>query len=340
MMARLPVLALTAALLALILPISEAPAQRAKARPKPAAKTVTVVSVMPAFWRFHARRYAGDAERVAAFRAQVLKPHPELYGNFIDLPEERVFPAYFARLEPLVGEMRALDPLYRREIDRTVTRLRTMLGPLDAHVYLAPSLFSSDGQVQWIGGRPVVMFGIDVRAFAERGVLAGSGRRDVRAAVLHEFIHAYHFQRNSEARGAIEANPPPLYQTLWIEGLATCLSHRWALNGTMARSLSSPQLVREVPGKVHALAAELAGQLDTARFETRRDWFWLNGKRTDLPPRAGYAIGMLAADRVVKRMTAVQALALSGPKLRAEVAAALAALAAPGYTVNWARTCR
>jgi hypothetical protein len=339
-MARLPVLALTGAIFALLLPVSGAPAQRGKASPKTPAKTARVVSVMPAFWRFHARRYASDAERIAAFRAQVLKPYPELYGLFLDLPEDRVFPAYFAKMEPLVAEMRALDPLYKREVDRTAARLRAMLGPIDAHVYVAPSLFSSDGQVQWIGGRPVVMFGVDVRAYTEREILAGNGRRDVRAVVLHEFIHAYHFQRNPEARAAIEQNPPPLYQSLWIEGLAACLSHRWTPGGTIARSLSSPRLAREVPGRVHRLAAELAGALDTARFETRRDWFWLNSKRTDLPPRAGYAIGMLAADRVLKRVTAAQAMALSGPKLRAEMGAALAALAAPGYAVNWTRTCR
>jgi hypothetical protein len=305
-----------------------------------------VVDVMPAFWAIVDAQPAPEpAARAARFEREVVKAHPGLYGPVIPHDPEFSVPYYFDQLAPLLPGMREITPLMRQQIDAGLVAMRARFGRLsDLTVYIAPSLFTSNGQVRVVGDQPVVMFGVDVQAYAELELLPRATRNDMRAYILHELFHAHHYGVNPALRALAntlfdEQNPAPLHVNLWIEGLATCVSMSLDGDGTIERALMSERLPGELPPVLSALAREVAGKLDSRSLVDTRDLFWLGGERKDIPPRSAYAIGALIADDVILRRGLEASLKLSGDELRAEVARAVATLSNHSGSIDWSAVC-
>jgi hypothetical protein len=301
---------------------------------------------MPAFWAVVEGHTPDDADtRAAQFDRLVIGANPSLYGPVIPLNAGFDLPYYFEQLLPLLPAMRDLEGLTRAQIGYSLDMLRGRVGELaDMKIYIAPSLFTSNGQVRVVDDRPIVMFGLDVQAYAELELLPEASRYDLRAYVAHELIHAHHYGVNAEMRRAANTlfdaeRPAPLYLNLWIEGLATCISMSMDGNGSIERALMSERLPAELPPLLPALAREYAAKLDSRGVDDTRDFFWLNGQRGDIPPRTAYGVGALVASDILKRIDVVAALALSGRNLRAEVGRSLDRLARSDTRLDWSDVC-
>jgi hypothetical protein len=301
---------------------------------------------MPAFWEVMEAEAPDAADTFAArFDRQVIRAFPGLYGPVVELDPQFDLPYYYRQLQPLLPGMRALEPLTRRQIEYSLAMLRHRVGAVgDMSIYIAPSLFTSNGQVRVVDDRPVVMFGVDVQAYAENEVLPAASRYDLRAYVAHELFHAHHYGVNASMRRAANTlfdpeSPAPLHLNLWIEGLATCVSMGMDGNGSIERALMSERLPAEVPPLLPMLAKEYAAKLDSRSLEDTRDFFWLGGDRKDIPPRTAYAVGALAAHDILRRLGLDAALRLQGPALRREMGHAMTTLSRYGTRVDWQEVC-
>ncbi len=304
-----------------------------------------IVSVMPAFWSVMDPKSPADT-RAARFQQSVIAAQPGLYGPVIPLGADFSYEQYVGeQLAPLLPTMREVDARMRPQIDAGLVQLRERVGDVGGlTIYIAPSLFSSNGQVRVVDDRPVVMFGVDVQAYAELELLPAASRYDMRAYIAHELLHAFHYGVNPEMRHAAttlfdEKSPAPLYLNLWIEGLATCVSMSMDGDGSVERALMSDRLPAELPPVLPALARELVVKLDSRSLVDTRDLFWLGGERSDIPPRSAYGIGALVAEDVLARRGLAAAMRLSGAELRREVGTALARLAQRPAAVDWSAAC-
>jgi hypothetical protein len=311
-----------------------------------AVEKLDVVEVMPAFLKImDADPKADAAARAPRFRRDVIEAYPALYGPVVHMNADFDVAQYLKDLEPLIPAMRELTPLTLAQIHATVDLMNAKFGRMSGiTIYLAPSLFTSNGQVRVVNDKPVVMFGVDVQAYAENEMLPAASRYDLRAYIAHELFHAHHYAVNAEMRRLAntlfdEKNPAPLYLNLWIEGLATCVSMSMDGDGTVERAFMSERLPKEVPPILATAVRELSGKLDSRSLDDTRDFFWLGGERKDLPPRSAYAIGALIADDVVTRRGLNAALALSGDELRSEVGKALETLSHHKVDIDWSRVC-
>jgi len=314
---------------------------------KPAhGEKLAVIQVTEAFWGIiDAEPKLDAAERARRFRHDVIEKFPGLYGPVVPVSADFNIAEYLTQLEPLLPAMRDLTRPTLEQINATIDLMDARFGKMhDVTIYVAPSLFTSNGQVRVVNDEPVVMFGVDVQAYAENGLLPKASRNDLRAYIAHELFHAHHYAVNAEMRRQAntlfdEKNPSPLYINLWIEGLATCVSMSMDGDGTAERAFMSERLPREVPPILAAAARELSGKLESRSLDDTRDFFWLGGERKDLPPRSAYAIGALVADDVLARRGLNAAVALSGDELRSEVGKALATLSQHQGSVDWSRVC-
>jgi hypothetical protein len=315
-------------------------AAHAAAEPAPQSAP-EIYTVMPAFWSVMDTAEA----RAARFRQNILEPNRDLYGPVVPVSADFSIEEYLSRLDPLLPVMREVDVRMHREIVAAQQQLYARVGnPVPMTIYIAPSLFTSNGQVRVVDDHPVVMFGVDVQAYAELELLPAVSRYDMRAYIAHELFHGHHYGVNEEMRRAANSlfdttNPAPLYLNLWIEGLATCASMSMDGDGSIERALMSERLPRELPPVLPALAQEMAAKLDSRSLEDTRDFFWMGGERKDIPPRSAYGVGTLVADDILKRKGLAAALQLSGEKLRGEVGAAMSRLARRKATVNWSAVC-
>lgn len=311
--------------------------------PRPAPQTAEIISVMDAYWSFAGESHSDAAARRDAFRRIVLAPYPELYGRALQVPGDGDLDDYLTNLAPLHHGMRALETLVLAEIPRAGRELDALTGPAGETVYVAPALFQSNGQVRWIDDRPVVVFGLDVQAWVESNYFAQKGAPDARALVWHELFHARHYRANSEIATAAEllfneSEAPPLYVNLWIEGLASCVSH--APSGAdIDRTLMWPGLAEAVTPQISRIAAEMLTRLDETDVAYRQDYFWLGEQRGEFPLRSAYPIGLLAAHHALQSMSLREAVNLRGRALRAAVEGALRKLAREDSTTDWSNLC-
>ncbi len=302
-----------------------------------------IYTVMPAFWRV--MDAPAKDTRAARFRRDIIEPNGELYGPVVPVGADFSIEEYLTQLDPLLPVMREVDARMHTEIVAGLQQLYARVGdPARMTIYIAPSLFTSNGQVRVVGDRPAVLFGVDVQAYAELELLPASSRYDMRAYIAHELFHAHHYGVNEEMRRTANtlfdtANPAPLYLNLWIEGLATCASMSMDGDGSIERALMSERLPRELPPVLPALAREMSAKLDARSVGDTRDYFWMGGERKDIPPRSAYGVGALVADDILKRKGLAAALQLSGEKLRGEIGAAMSRLARRKATVNWPAVC-
>jgi hypothetical protein len=120
----------------------------------------------------------------------------------------------------------------------------------------------------------------------------------------HELFHLYHFQVNPLPA---EIDEIPLYRQIWQEGLATYVSGCLNLGASLADVLLDPQLARDGPKYVPAVARTLLTQLEAADDETTaRYLFYRRGSQT--PSRMGYLVGYdivahLAPTRSLKELS-------------------------------------
>lgn len=287
---------LTLALLASACVREEEPACCAKPEPV-AAGPITVNSAEAFATLWDATASLPEAERIAAFKADLTGRLPAFYGPArFDTPEQQdslnqriadsitAFPsireAYLAKaagfesqLARNVGTFRAAFPDFQ----------------LTAPIALVHSLGEMDGGTREQDGQTWLIFGVD-------GMVRYHPYADESAFFHHELFHTYH--RLDDACLEVVCN-------LWTEGLAVYVADQ--LNpdaGDAELLLTIPEnLVPGTQARLGEAFAHLGGVLESQDEAVMGALFSFSQDETGLPPRRGYYLGFLVATELAKGRT-------------------------------------
>ena len=307
-----------------------------------ASQQVELRSLMGQFFKIYDQ--VDPAERMLSMKA-LIAAHPDLYGPVIPVMSDEQLGQFIAGQEGKLAFQREITKALEAQFPKTIAVVRQKLGPPQpAVVYIAPSLFTSNGQVRMLNGTPVLVFGPDVQAYAFENITPRKPPFDVRALVAHEFFHTQHYARNAEM--AADANAlfaaegkPPLYVNLWIEGLATCASMIFDGDGAASDALMSEDLANRLPVLMPKVAAEFSAKMMSASEEDYRDFFWLSGQRADIPKRSAYGLGAFVADKVIHSVGLERAMMLHGNALRGAITSAFDELSSDPAPKSWDTIC-
>lgn len=313
------------------------------APPASRASEVKFRPLMAPFFKVY--KQDAPSRRLVAMK-DLLAKHPALYGQIIPVPGDEQLAKYIADQEPKLHIQGLIADAIEAQFPKTLATFEKHVGPLKpTTVYVAPSLFTSNGQVRMVQDHPVVVFGPDVQAYVVENIAPQNSPYDVRALVAHEFFHAQHYAVNPEIASSANAlfaqsGKPPLYLNLWIEGLATCVSMMFDGDGRVTDALMSEELSRDFPVRLPQVAQEFRAKLVSASDDDYRDFFWLSGQRTDLPKRSGYALGAVVADRIVHKIGVDGAMRLQGESLKVAISDALEGIATETGAMSWSTICQ
>ena len=309
---------------------AEKPAAAPPAAAAPAAPNVT--DLMPAFWSFwEAAEGKTGAERVRLLKEKALAPHQAFYEKVIEIPSDERLGEILDTLGPAIPALRRIDGEFKEQLPAGVRSFLAAFPDMDASlpIYAGPSLFTSSGQSRELDGRIIVFYGLDVLA-----VVLGDVTNHL-PDIHHEMFHAYHWQRNPEAREAgrdafDETRKSPMYHDLWSEGLALYAVRQLDPEAPLDLVLASKALPVEGPRVLRRVAGELRQRLDTTSLDEVSDYFFFKPKRKDLPSRIAYYVGLRMVEAVGRGRTMEDLVRLSGPDLRAAVEAGLRTLETEG----------
>jgi Predicted Zn-dependent protease (DUF2268) len=239
--------------------------------------------------------------RLRSFVERVIQPYPEIYHRRdIFKTDPAVLEKYLDQVRPYLPAIRKIHTRFINESDPIETLFCAHFPDFDrskAKVYLMLSLFGFDGKVPH--DNPGALF------LALDGLAKFHGA-NVRLDVIlsHELFHLYHFQVNPLPE---EIDTIPLYRQIWQEGLATYASGSLNPEASLADVLFDPQLARDGPKYVPAVARRLLAQLEATDDKTTASYLsYKRGSQT--PSRMGYLIGYeivahLAANRSLEELS-------------------------------------
>jgi hypothetical protein len=187
-----------------------------------------------------------------------------------------------------------------------------------APIYLLPSLFAFDGHLEPSGDRLSLFIGAD-------GLVRYHGTAPDLAVFLdHESFHLY----QSQVAPKVMLDPtPPVYVTLWTEGLATYVSERLNPGAALVHVLlDDAALVAADATARRELAAAILEVLDSTQ-EADALRFFSAGATGPWPARGGYLIGLHVARRIGHDVPLTELARLQGAALRDRLARELAVLA-------------
>ncbi len=300
--------------------------------PTPSAERLQIVDATPEFLAF--LQEGGEApfdDEAQAFLSSVVEPHAELYtAEVIGFDEAR------APKEALGSVLPEYLPYAYAKTDRIESVLETLIFELPQHrqsfedtfgslakpttIYLTSSLGSFDGGTRMIEGEPALLFGVDGIAFFH------PADNDLAPLIHHELFHMHHGFR-LEALG-VEPIETTVAQMLWVEGLATFVSHELNPDASWSEVLLSDAMIRDTDARLPELAAELADNLTSTDHELIADYF-VGGSGDRVPDRCGYYIGLRVAEQLRQSHSLNELATLHGANLKSEIEAALRELAEP-----------
>ncbi|HEV8695411.1 MAG TPA: hypothetical protein VGQ93_14705 [Lysobacter sp.] len=266
-----------------------------------AAATATPgpVDLMPAFWSAYDET-KGASDRVQALTAAFFAPHAELYAGAGLKPTPERLGRWLPDFDSIADQARSLSGDFGRHYERHVGHFQTEFPDFrrdQAPIYLMPSLFGFDGHLQPWQGKLPLFIGID-------GIVRYHGA-DANLSVFldHESFHLYQAQVLPDL---IMADNPPVYGSLWTEGIATYVSERLNPDSSLEQVLLDDRKLAQVEeATVRELAAKLIPVLDSTTPEDANRFFSA-GHTGPEPARGGYLIGLILARRIGRDMSLAQ----------------------------------
>ncbi len=261
-----------------------------------------------------------EAERVAAFKAQVAPLLPDFYAPRGRSPE---------KFNTAIARAMASWPVQREAVlaaARLVESARAAAGAKFARtfpdyrmttpVYLLHSLGEMDGGVREIAGRPVLIFGADVIAQHHDAASIGP-------LFDHELFHTYHQQAF--------AGCPQVWCSLWAEGLATFVAAQMNPGADdRALLLALPAPIRaEVDRRWPEAIATMRAALDAEDGLEAERMFSSGNGGTGLPERWGYYLGMRVAAQLAKTYSLAVLAKMPPAQVRPLIEKALEEMATP-----------
>ena len=236
------------------------------------------------------------AAQVAAFKTAVAPTFPAFYKA--ERFQSFVTPAqYDERIATAIQEFPTIRTAYVRKAQQFGAQLPGYMASFKAtfpdfeppdDIYVVHSLGEMDGGMRPIDGKDILIFGID-----QMVKVHGDGNES--AFFHHELFHHYHLPR------VAECGTNSVWSSLWVEGLATYVSH--VLNPQANEKellLTSPDdMAARTRAVLPAALAQLESALDKDDNQTYADLFLFRG--TDaLPRRRAYYLGYLVAQEAGK----------------------------------------
>ncbi len=258
-----------------------------------AQESFPVVNVMPAFWQaWDSTQGQPVQERVAKFKALVIRPNMEVYGfdEFANIvSNDNRLARYLDLLEPHISQMRQISQNLPDQIDDAEASFAKQLPDFDSSrikVYFMPSFGIFNGQTHDIGQKVGVLFGVDE-------IAANGGQENIGVDVAHELFHVYQY----EAHPGVRSDQARLWQAVWIEGSAAWASQQLTPGATEAQALGDV-FTQTNPDERKQLACDLLDDWDSHNPSIMATYLQAGVGERSLPARGGYLIGYLVAHQL------------------------------------------
>jgi hypothetical protein len=281
-----------------------------------------IVDLMPAFWT----ALAGQ-DAAARLRTTIVDPHPDLYNDdYVDVASGRKWEDLVTRdrtyVEAHRSEVHAAERYLSAHVRQYMDAFRGTFPDYrcDFVFYIAPSFGRMDGAAGFVRGQHRLIFAPDVIPRYHK-------LSELKVLIDHETFHIYHHQVTSVFGASAEA-VPPTDEMLWGEGLATFVS--WRMNPGVSLDIALLQSGIPEGARPHlaAIASDLLRHLQEKDEATYNHYFVAGQQPEGYPPRAGYYVGFLIAQKLASRYTLPELARLKGRQLTDVVIPELRELAA------------
>jgi hypothetical protein len=282
-----------------------------------------LVSLTGDFDRFATETAAlPPAERVRQFRARFNALFPGFYAPRNGNTEQK----YDARVARALAAYPADRDKFLAAADAFSASFATATGrfrrffpdfAITMPVYLVHSLGEMDGGTREIEGKTVAVFGADVIARIHDDSTMGP-------FLDHELFHLYHAAYFHECEA--------VWCSLWTEGLAVYVASQ--LNpGASDRQLmlTIPRPIRpEVEPHLDAALCFARAKFDSTERADYAEFFFGDGSGKVFPPRFGYYLGLVIAQKLGETRSLQELARLPADKVRPLMLEAMAAMAPCG----------
>jgi len=264
-----------------------------------AAKAPGPIDLMPRFWRAYDDTRNAD-DRAQALAATFFGEYAEVYAGAGLKPTPERLRKWLPDFDAIAGQVRKLSADFGRHYQRHVHHFQVEFPDFQrdrAPIYLMPSLFGFDGHLQPWQGKLPLFIGID-------GIVRYHGA-DANLSVFldHESFHLYQAQVLPDL---IMHDAPPVYGSLWSEGIATYVSERLNPEATLLQVLLDDRKLAQLDdASVRDFAAGLSKVLDSVAPEDSTRYFSAGHKGPE-PARGGYLVGLLLARRIGRDLPLAQ----------------------------------
>lgn len=263
---------------------------------------------------------ATSSQRVKSFHENVVPQFPEFYKyrfNTLkkqarDVGQEIV--RHFDEFSEISIEFSKLSKELPTNLENAILSFSERFKDFDSNfkIYLIHSLDEMDGGVRTVGDQEFFIFGLE-------SMIKFHNFSNRTPFFHHELFHLYHFQvRKAEFR-------EELWEYLWIEGLATYMSH--VLNPTATYidlALDVPEgLVNKCEKNFPDIIEALLASFDSKSPEVYAKFFLPNANDEIIPSRAAYYIGYLLAKEIAKTAAPATLVNLGGDALKLQLRKAL-----------------
>ena len=285
------------------------------------AGLIKTLDLVPSFFHCFDAFPTEEQQRVRLFSEEVIQSHPEIYRRpDVFKTDLTTLEKYLNQVTPYLPAIRKIHARFLKECEPIEKSFCARFPDFDRsrpEIYLMFSLFRFDGKIPHDNPRAL---------FLALDGLAKFHGSNVRLDVIlsHELFHLYHFQVN-----ALPANIDhiPLYRQIWQEGLATYASASLNPKATMADVLLDPQLARDGPKYVPAIARALVTQLESTNDEATAQYLSYR-RESKVPSRMGYLIGYDIVARLAPARSLQELARLRGQRLLSLMREQVRALAA------------
>ncbi|ALN60930.1 tat (twin-arginine translocation) pathway signal sequence domain protein [Lysobacter antibioticus] len=285
-----------------------------------AAKAPGPIDLMPKFWQAYDDTRDAD-DRTQALAATFFSEHAEVYAGAGLKPTPERLGKWLPDFDAMAGQVRKLGADFGRHYQRHVQHFQVEFPDFRrerAPIYLMPSLFGFDGHLRPWQGKLPLFIGID-------GIVRYHGA-DANLSVFldHESFHLYHAQVLPDL---IVDDDPPVYGSLWSEGIATYVSERLNPDASLLQVLLDDRKLAQVDAAtVRDLAAGMLKVLDSVAPDDSNRYFSAGHKGPE-PARGGYLLGLILARRIGRDLPLAQLPRVPTPKVRLLLQQHLAELA-------------
>ncbi len=290
-----------------------------------ACAVVQVKDSVDSFLQFYdATKGTPEQQKIDGFRKLVYTSNPDFYQYRLDdwerngqdldtelLKQLKLFESYELTFREIHAKVR----------DQLVSSLASFSArfpdfQMTYPVWMVHSLGVADGPKRAIAGRDVFLIGLDVIARLHPG--------ENGAFFHHEILHLYHGQHYRQS--------PALFSHLWGEGLAVYVSRVLNPSATAREILladDSGPLEEKVNPVLAALAARLLADFHSEDFRIHNKYFGSSSREPGIPPRAGYYVGYLLAQKMAGRYTIEELIQLQDDVLAPGLEVRLKTMAQP-----------